>query len=179
MSDLAATQQKPVKMCAQFVKVTFLQKHGFGKKQPDEISWTKLPSRQRSGAISVPQRNGDAIKCGQRCNRPCWMRRLFSPACFSVSCMCWNKASRFISFLFEEPLGSPGVAVFVKSWVVKAGLPWRKVRLDLGTALPSGLCASPDLGYSLWPVPPCVWEGNPRPQREATMVGGTQLRRKR
>lgn len=75
--------------------------------------------------------------------------------------------------------GLSGSAVFVEGWLIKAGKPWRKVRLGLGTAVPSGLCTLPELGSALWPLPPWGREGNPRPQREAAVVDGTRLRRKR
>ena len=82
-------------------------------------------------------------------------------------------------WLLVESVGSPGLAVFVEGWLIKAGMPWRKVGLGLATALLSGLCSPPDLGSALWPLPPWGQERNLRPQREVTAADGAGLRRKR
>lgn len=42
--------------------------------------------------------------------------------------------------LLVESVSSPALAVFVEGWLIKAGMPWRKVRLGPATALPSGPC---------------------------------------
>lgn len=140
------------------------------------------------GHPALPPGNGEAIKCGQCC---CQTHKMAAPGQTLLDELpllprlllrelyLLEQSIQVHFSLLVESVSSPGLAVFVEGWLIKAGMPWRKVRLGPATALPSGPCALPDLGSAFWPLPARGRERNPRPQREAAVVDGTQLRRKR
>ena len=153
MSNLTVKQGKPVSKC---VNVLFLQSNGIGKKSRDVClksfsSTTPLMISQwchptfvgmlwnMEGAFTATNTMGHAR--WRPWGWPCWMRRLFSPACFSVSWICWNKVSRFISDLWAGP-GVWGLTALCRAGCLRPGDALRGGQSRGGAlaALPSGLC---------------------------------------